>query len=113
MTRPVSLVLTSCSLIIAVGVAVLAVLNLKGVRKGIHLLPQFRNEADALDLSVAAWEPAAGDFADALLVANATYALVPHILGDDIDLVTFDGITVYTANRTAIKDAAAAGRLVT
>ena len=58
------------------------------------------------------WRSSAGDFADATLVANAKHASIPHILADDIDLLTFDQITVYTANQHALEAARAAGKLV-
>ncbi len=81
-------------------------------RKTVDLLPEFRNAADELDKAVNEWNSSAGDFADATMVANAKYAMVPNILSDDIDLLTFDGITLYTANFTAIQDAAVGGKLI-
>ncbi len=84
----------------------------KGLQKSVRLLPQFRTEADTLDQPMAAWQASAGDFTDSLMVANARWAQVPNILADDIDLLTFDGITVYTANKTAANAASAAGKLV-
>lgn len=80
-------------------------------RKSLRLLPQFKNETDQLDQAVNEWKSSTGDFADALMVANAKYAMVKDLLADDIDLLSFDGITVYTANRTSLQDASAAGKL--
>jgi hypothetical protein len=82
------------------------------LRGAVQVVPQFPSERDALDQACVEWHGSAGDFADALLVAQAKHSGIPHILGDDIDLLTFDGITVYTANRTAIQAAVAASRLV-
>jgi hypothetical protein len=52
------------------------------------------------------------DVSDALVVANAKYASIPHILTDDVDFLTVEGITVYTANNRAIEAATAAGELI-
>jgi hypothetical protein len=46
------------------------------------------------------------------LVCNNAARYFKHVLADDMDLLSFSGITVYTANRTAITDAAAAGKLL-
>jgi hypothetical protein len=37
----------------------------------------------------------------------------PYVLSDDMDLATFDGITLYTANIRIISDAAQNGMLRT
>ena len=85
---------------------------LQSARKTVDLLPSTRKAPDALDHAKAEWGQSAGDFGDALMVAVAKEATIRNVLADDIDLLTFDGITVYTANQTAIQDAKAAGKLV-
>jgi hypothetical protein len=81
-------------------------------RKTVKLLPEFANAPDELDLTVTEWLASTGDAADSILVANARYSQVPHVLADDVDILSFGGITVYTANRTALQDAIAAGKLL-
>lgn len=85
---------------------------LASVRKAVDLLPNIGTAAAALDLSVSRWIETAGDFPDGSLVAHAAMAGVSHVLSDDIDLVTFDGITLYTANYRAVQAARAANRLL-
>jgi hypothetical protein len=75
-------------------------------------LPPFPTPADAIGQANATWQGSAGDYMDALMVAHAKHSGIPHVLSDDIDLLTFDGITVYTANATAIQAARTAGKLV-
>jgi predicted nucleic acid-binding protein len=89
-----------------------AVTDLPFIRGIVTLLSAFPSASDALDQASAEWQGSAGDFTDALLVANAKHAGIPHLLSDDVDLLTFDGITVYTANRTAVQAASAAGKLL-
>ncbi len=86
--------------------------DLAQLRATVQPLLPFPTPADAIDQSNAAWQSSAGDYADALMVANACSAGIPHILSDDVDLLTFDGITLYTANTTAIQSARTAGKLV-
>jgi len=81
-------------------------------RKIVDLLPKLRSESDEMDQAMAQWGGSAGDFADALLVANGKLVRFLDILSDDADLLTFDGITVHTANRNAIHAALTAGKLV-
>jgi hypothetical protein len=56
--------------------------------------------------------PSAGDFGDAALVAAAKRAGMPRIISDDADLITFNGITLYTANQRAIDAASRSGTLI-
>lgn len=85
---------------------------LAAVRKTVELFPKFKSEIVELDEVSGAWESSAGDFADAFLVASARLVGMRHLLTDDGDLLTFDGLTVYTANRSAIQAAANAGKLL-
>jgi len=58
------------------------------------------------------WVESTADFGDAHLVATAKGAGIANILSDDADLITFEGIAVYTANQTAIGAAQASGKLI-
>ena len=82
------------------------------MRKAVGLLPCWPAAEDEHDETLKEWLSSAGDFGDAALVAGAKYARVPHVLADDIDLLTFDALTVYTANQRAISAARAAGTLL-
>lgn len=84
----------------------------RSMRKVVGLLPLRPAAEDERDEQMKEWLSSAGDFGDAALVAGAKYARVPHVLADDIDLLTFDAITVYTANQRAIAAARAAGALL-
>jgi hypothetical protein len=60
------------------------------------------------------WCSSAGDFRDAVTVAQSKHMLgAPHVLSDDIDLATFGGITLYTANDRIINNASPCGTLHT
>ena len=83
------------------------------MRKSVELLPQLDKEADSFTASVNLWLPSTCDFNDAILVARANRAGIPRIISDDADLASFDGITLYTANRSVIEAARMAGKLVT
>jgi len=86
--------------------------RLQSVRKSVELLPQIGKDADEFAAAVKEWLPSSSDFSDAILVATAKRAGIPRIISDDADLISFAGITVYTANRNAIDAASAAGMLV-
>jgi hypothetical protein len=88
-----------------------AELRLAAARKSVDLLPRWEQVTAEMDAARAAWIGSAGDFGDAILVANARYVSIPHVLSDDIDLLSFDGITVHTANRRSIDAARQAGKL--
>ncbi len=45
-------------------------------------------------------------------MATAKSAGIAKILSDDADLISFEGIVVYTANQTAIGAAQASGKLI-
>ena len=63
---------------------------------------------------MAEWCASAGDFGDAVTVAQAKFMLRPlSVLSDDMDLATFDGITLYTANNRVISEAKQFGTLRT
>jgi predicted nucleic acid-binding protein len=86
--------------------------TLLSVRKTVELLPQVGGDRNLFTSAVKEWLPSASDFSDAILVAAAKLAGIPRIVSDDADLISFEGITVYTANRNAIESASAAGKLV-
>jgi hypothetical protein len=57
------------------------------------------------------WRYSCGDYPDAVMIASAKQQSKPHLLSDDIDIATFPGITLYTANLKTINAASAAGKL--
>ena len=85
---------------------------LQSVRKTVELLPQVGKDADVFAASVKEWLPATCDFGDSALVSAAKHAGIPRIISDDADLISCDGITVYTANRNAIDAARLASKLI-
>jgi|GEM_PF-1247381 len=87
--------------------------SLLSLRKTVELLPKVGQDADIFAGAVKEWLPAISDFSDAILVAAAKRVGIFQIISDDADLITFEGITVYTANRNAIESASAAGKLIT
>ncbi len=82
------------------------------ILKSVRLLPQFATADEQHVYSVKDWLPSTGDFPDAVLAASAIKQGIAQILSDDMDLVSFNGITLYTANQKAIDAARAAGRLI-
>lgn len=86
--------------------------TLQSVRKSVELLPQVGKDTDNFSLALKEWLPSSCDFSDALLVAAAKRAGIPRIISDDADLLSFEGITVYTANQNAIAAASSATKLV-
>jgi hypothetical protein len=82
------------------------------VRKSVALLPQFPTSEDHQNAAAQEWRPSCGDLPDAALVALARRQGVADVLCDDMDLATFAGVTVYTANRRTIDAARAAGKLL-
>jgi predicted nucleic acid-binding protein len=82
------------------------------ILKNASLLPAFANQLDGLQRATQTWRSSFADACDAVLVANAKYASIPHILTDDADLATIDGMTVYTANKRLIEAARTAGKLI-
>lgn len=86
--------------------------TLASVRKNVPLIPCFRSSDQEYDKSVAEWCSSAGDFGDAVTVAQAKLMVRPlSVLSDDKDLATFDGITLYTANNRIIREATQNGTL--
>ncbi len=82
------------------------------VRKVVSLLSQFPTAEDLQKSALQEWQTSSGDFSDAFLVASARYAGILSILYDDMDLATFDGVTLFTANQQTITAASAAGKLI-
>jgi hypothetical protein len=81
------------------------------VRKSVGLLADFPTPDDQQDQSMGEWLPSAGDFPDAVMIASAKQQSIAHILSDDMDIATFAGVTLYTANLKTINAASAAGKL--
>lgn len=82
------------------------------IRKSVAFLPQFPTVDDEQNQALLEWGPSCGDFADAVMIASAKRHAKAHILSDDMDIATFPGITLYTANLRTINAAAAAGKLL-
>lgn len=85
--------------------------TLASTRKSVNILPRVGQDA-ALNRAIQVWVESTADFGDAHLVATAKGAGIANILSDDADLITFEGIVVYTANQTAIGAAQASGKLI-
>jgi len=86
--------------------------TLASTRKSVNILPRVGQDEVALNRAIQVWVESAADFGDAHLVATAKGAGIANILSDDADLITFEGIVVYTANQTAIAAAQASGKLI-
>jgi hypothetical protein len=86
--------------------------TLNSTRKSVHVLPQIGQPDEVLNRTIRAWISSVADFADADLVAAAKRAGMQDIVSDDADLISFEGITVYTANKNAIDAAQNAGKLL-
>lgn len=86
--------------------------TLQSLKKNVRVLPQVGQDEQALDRTMRAWVVSSADFGDAALVAASKRAGISHIVSDDADLVSFDGIILYTANRKALEAAALAGKLI-
>ncbi len=86
--------------------------TLASTRKNINILPRVGQDEAALNRAIQLWVESAADFGDANLVATAKSAGIANILSDDADLISFEGIVVYTANQTAIGAAQASGTLI-
>lgn len=69
--------------------------------------------ADAISALTAVWPKSIADVGDATLVADALADRIRHIMSDDRDLATINGIVLITANRTVIDTARAVNQLVT
>jgi hypothetical protein len=81
------------------------------IRKSVALVPQFPLAEDLEKSALVEWRQSCGDFADAVMIASAKQQAKAHILSEDMDVATFAGITLYTANQRTIAAAAAAGKL--
>lgn len=88
--------------------------TLASVKKNAPLIPCFRSSDQEYERAVAEWCSSAGDFGDAVTVAQSRFMLRPlSVLSDDMDLATFDGVTLYTANNRVISEASQSGTLRT
>src|SRR5262249_5101594 len=81
------------------------------LRASVGLLVQFPTAEDEHTEAAHEWLNANGDVADAVLVATAKRQGLTHIMSDDVDLATFAGITLHTANQRTIDAARLAGKL--
>lgn len=81
------------------------------LRNLVHCLPLFPTSNDLHAESMIDWQGSCGDFPDAMIIASAKRHSKANILSDDMDIATFPGITLYTANRNTIRAASAAGKL--
>jgi predicted nucleic acid-binding protein len=86
--------------------------TLDSARKSIAILPRVGQDEEVLNRAIREWVLSAADFADADLVASAKGAGIRNIVSDDADLISFEGITVYTANQNAVESAQIAGKLL-
>src|SRR5262249_26140067 len=75
---------------------------LESVAKTISILPFLANSEKEYEAAVENWFASAGDVGDSTLVAETKAVVAPNILSDDFDLVTFNAITVSTANAGAV-----------
>ena len=85
---------------------------LDSARKNVAILPRVGQDEVALNRAIRAWVESAADFGDAHLVATATGAGIANIVSDDAELISFEGLTSYTANKNAIDAAQSAGKLL-
>jgi len=83
----------------------------QAVRKPAALLPRPQSGDREVDATIPVWKQSMTDWADAVFVAQAQFGSQTSVLSDDADLVTVNGITVYTANNAAIDAAQKAGTL--
>jgi hypothetical protein len=86
---------------------------LRSVQKDVEILPRLRKDSDAFVDMTQAWQSALADIGDAAIVSEARRAGLVDIVSDDADLLTFDGITLFTANQQAIDAATQSKRLLT
>jgi hypothetical protein len=86
---------------------------LRFVQKDVEILPRLRKDTDAFVDMTQAWQSSFADIGDAAMVSEARRAGLVHIVSDDADLLTFDGITLFTANQHAIDAAARSKTLIT
>ena len=80
-------------------------------RNAFDFLVNARGAGAEWDSTRSEWLGSMGDPPDAMLVAAAKRSSILDIVSDDCDLITFDGICVYTANRNAVNAARGAGKL--
>ncbi len=85
---------------------------LRSAQKAVAILPGLGSDADRFEATVREWMSSTADIGDATLVAEAKRAGLPHIISDDADFVSFDGITLYTANDNAVAAAAQSNTLI-
>lgn len=86
-------------------------LMISNICNSVVFLPQFPTTDDLLKEILIEWQPSCADYPDAMMLASVKKHSIGHILSDDMDIATFPGITLYTANRNTIHAASAAGKL--
>jgi len=85
--------------------------TLKSIEKTVTILKQPCGDLVNHALVENQWAVTLTDFMDATMIEIARWHGVTDFLSDDADLVTVPGITVYTANASAVRAAQMAGRL--
>jgi hypothetical protein len=85
---------------------------LASARKTVELLPEITKGVDTFNATIRAWCSSTADIRDAELVTEAKRAGVSHIVSDDADFVSFDGIRLYSANSAAVAAASESKKLV-
>lgn len=70
--------------------------------KYVQQLPKPQSADSEVEKALLVWTQSFGDFGDAMLVAAAHRVPVLNILSEDADLLSFKGVTLYTANKKAI-----------
>ncbi len=84
---------------------------LQSARRNVELLPAASGNVDAFSATVQTWRSSTADIGDAALVAEAKRAGAPHIISDDADFVSFEGIHLYSANPAVVAAASQSNKL--
>lgn len=85
---------------------------LHSLRKTVNVIPAEHPPERYVDAICELWMKSVSDHNDSALVRSASRVGCSNILTDDLDHITFEGITVYTANKRAIEFARAARKLL-
>jgi len=85
---------------------------LQSARRNVELLPAVSTNVDAFSATVQTWRSSTADIGDAALVAEAKRAGAPHIISDDADFVSFEGIHLYSANPAVVAAASQSNKLI-
>ncbi|HEY1629342.1 MAG TPA: hypothetical protein VGF52_05755, partial [Tepidisphaeraceae bacterium] len=71
-------------------------------RKIVEVLGNMKGADFTLDKSMESWTKSLSDYRDAVLVATSDFMGITQMLSDDCDMVTHEGLTVFTANYNTI-----------